>query len=229
MKIYKVKKKRAHIDSPPITGKPGSGVAPGLRDDNEWLQYNGSMTEQELEEYWQKPFNVKPDLGFYAWAKPQVTLRSPDDSELQKPIFIREAFMNFFQDETKRDKYIELNSIEHKKGEDTFSMDKALLYCSLIEELGPNFVNILVPYVQKFCASSEESEQRCAAEIIFGMIRGSRFWSYKPTSLLWNQILIPCFKVVLSNVTAETLGDWELCIAGGTKKTDPNRSVNADS
>ena len=145
-------------------------------------------------------FNVKPDLGFYAWAKPQVTLRSPDDSELQKPIFIREAFMNFFQDETKRDKYIELNSIEHKKGEDTFSMDKALLYCSLIEELGPNFVNILVPYVQKFCASSEESEQRCAAEIIFGMIRGSRFWSYKPASLLWNQILIPCFKVVLSNL-----------------------------
>ena len=102
-------------------------------------------------------------------------------------------------------------------------MDKALFYCSLTEELGPSFVTLLVPYVEKFVKSAEESEQRCAAEIMFGMIRGSRFWSYKPSSHLWKQVLIPSFKLVLTNITAETLVDWELCIAGGTKKTDPNR------
>ena len=187
------------------------------------MQYKPNMTEKELQEYWQKPYCVKPELGFYTWPKPEVTLRVSDDTQLQHPDYVREAFLKFFTDQTKRDKFIELNSIEHKKGEDSFSMDKGLLYCSLIEEFGSEFAQILVPYVEKFSKSTEESEQRCAAEIVFGMIRGSRFWTYKPVSQLWNQVLIPCFKSVLSNVTTETIVDWEMCVSGGTKKADPNR------
>ena len=34
-------------------------ISPGLRSDNEWLQYKSDMSEQELIEYWDKPFNVK--------------------------------------------------------------------------------------------------------------------------------------------------------------------------
>ena len=105
-----MKKKRAHLDfSSSITAESNSIFQPGLRSDNEWMQYKGDMTEKDLEIYWEKPYNVKPELGFYAWAKPQTTLRVPDDAELVEPSFVRDKFLEFFNDPTKRDKYIELN------------------------------------------------------------------------------------------------------------------------
>ena len=39
------------------------------------------MSEQELIDYWNKPFSVKPANGFYAWTKPQIVLRISDDTK----------------------------------------------------------------------------------------------------------------------------------------------------
>ena len=52
----------------------GDKVRPGIRPDNLWMQYNSQMTEKELAEYWERPFTVKPGLGYYAWSKPTVKL-----------------------------------------------------------------------------------------------------------------------------------------------------------
>lgn len=157
LKIYRVKRKHTQIEKPSSIDK----IEPGLRNGNEWLQYKSNMTENELLEYWQKPYSVKPEIGFYTWPKPKVKLHLPDDdTRLCNPNYVPLAFLNFFNDKTKTDKFIELNLIEHKKGEDSFSMDKGLLYCSLIEAFGIKFAQILVPYVEKFSKSSEESEQR---------------------------------------------------------------------
>ena len=49
-------------------------VRPGIRPDNLWLQYKSQMTDEELSNYWDKPFSVKPGSGFYAWSKPTVKL-----------------------------------------------------------------------------------------------------------------------------------------------------------
>ena len=97
------------------------------------------MSEDDLKNYWKQPFSVKPEMGFYAWKKPQVALRVPDDTELIEPAFVREAFLAFFQDKTKFEKYMELNTIEFKKGEDIFSIDKAQFYNALFEQFGKNF------------------------------------------------------------------------------------------
>ena len=155
LKIYKVKKKNIQIESPSV-----NKIEPGLRSDNQWLQYKSDMTENELQEYWQKSYSVKPEIGFYTWTKPKVKLHVPDDTQLRYPDFVPVAFLNFYNDKTKRDKFIELNIIEHKKGEDSFSMDKGLLYCSLVEAFGCEMAQILAPYVEKFSKSTEESEQR---------------------------------------------------------------------
>ena len=221
LKLYKVKKQKTEIE-PPIV----SANHPGHRQDNSWMQYDSKMSEKDLENYWTKPFAVKPQLGFYAWPVPKVKLRISDDTTLTQPDFVPNAFMEFFSDKTKLEKFIELNTMEIKKGEDLFSMDKALFYCSLFDQLGPHFLPIFAPYVAKFCASSEESEQRCAAEIVFGMIKGSRFWTFEPSHKLWKDILIPTFKTILSNVTTETIQDWEICLSGEINigLNDKNRS-----
>ena len=67
---------------------------------------------------------------------------------------------------------IELNTIEVKKGEDLFSMDKGMLYCELFESFGPKILPIFQPYVLKFIASGEECQQRWASEMVFGLIKG---------------------------------------------------------
>ena len=65
-----------------------------------------------------------------------------------------------------------MNTIEVKKGEDLFSMDKGMLYCELFESFGPKILPIFQPYVLKFTASSEECQQRWASEMVFGLIKG---------------------------------------------------------
>ena len=52
---------------------------------------------------------------------------------------------------------------------------------------------------------------------------GCRFWSFEHVNKLWNEVLIPCFKLILSNVSSETLPDWEICLSGATNRQDSNR------
>ena len=216
MKIYKVKRQRVEIPSPSI-----SQSHPGSRSDNAWMQYDSS---KDLQTYWSEPFSVKPEMGFSAWTQPKVKLRKAEDKvEFSTPAFLRQSILGFFQDPVKLQKFIELNTVEIKKGEDIFSMDKGLLYASLFDQFGPEMLPIFVPFVQKFTANTEESEQRCAAEMVFGLIKGSRFWPYEPVERLWTSILVPAFQTVLSNVTGETVQDWEICLSGATNKHDANR------
>ena len=63
------------------------------------------MSLSDLEAYWEKPFTVKPEIGFYAWRK-ITKLRLVDDRVLSEPEFLAEAFMNFFSDKSKLEKFI---------------------------------------------------------------------------------------------------------------------------
>ena len=57
----------------------------------------------------------------------------------------------------------------------------------------------------------------------YSFFLGCRFWSFEPVNKLLNEVLIPCFKTILSNVTTETLQDWEICLSGATNRQDSNR------
>ena len=59
--------------------------------------------------------------------------------------------------------------------------------------------------------------------IIFFFSLGCRFWSFEHVNKLWNEVLIPSFKLILSNVSSDTLPDWEICLSGATNRQDSNR------
>ena len=170
MKIYKVKRPKTTIDHPDDFVQ--DAIKPGIRSDNEWLQYKKNMTEEETIEYWNKPFSVKSDTGFYTWTKPQIVLRISDDSHLDEPSFLWDSFTKFFKNDSKKEKFIELNSNEQIKGKDSFSDQKANFYKFLFESFGLDMVKYFEPYVIKFCSSVEECEQICASEIIAGLMKG---------------------------------------------------------
>ena len=117
---------------------------------------------------------------------------------------------------------MELNSLEHDKGSDFFSTDRGLFLSFLLENLGPRIAAVFQPHVERLVGSPEESQQRAAAEMIYGIVRGSRFWDFSSSEAIWSWLL-PVFQQVLNNVTAETQSDWDFCFSGVSNKADPNR------
>lgn len=71
-------------------------------------------------------------------------------------------------------------------------------------------------------ADSHESTQRCVAEIIAGLIRGSKHWTFEKVEKLW-ELLCPLLRTALSNITVETYNDWGTCIATSCESRDPRK------
>ena len=75
--------------------------------------------------------------------------------------------------------------------------------------------------------------------MVYGLVRGSRFWDWESSQQLWawllpvfqqvrnnvtrNKNLTQYFYQVLNNVTSETQSDWDFCFSGASNKADPNR------
>ena len=203
-----------------------NNIKPGRRPDNDFLQYREFKNEQELKEYWQKPFIVKPYLGFYHWSAPQTKCRTTNKNYAIGSRFpeIDKVFKTKFGDSNYVSNFIRLNAIEHKKGEDTFNMDKALFYSMIFEIYGDLFLPEFSRHVVNLSQSVEESDQRSAAEMIYGIVRGSRFWPFEPSRALWIDLLNPVIKsLCTTHITQESIADWEICFSALSNKIDPNR------
>ena len=60
-------------------------------------------------------------------------------------------------------------------------------------------------HIEKLVCSPEESQQRAAAEMVYGLVRGMRFWDYQSAHQAWTW-LIPVFQQVGSNTVVCTPG-----------------------
>eukprot|EP00096_Caligus_rogercresseyi_P015882 TRINITY_DN8371_c0_g1_i1.p1 TRINITY_DN8371_c0_g1~~TRINITY_DN8371_c0_g1_i1.p1 ORF type:complete len:1198 (+),score=314.38 TRINITY_DN8371_c0_g1_i1:1590-5183(+) len=221
MKVLKVK--RARIGK--SFSNEGHYLKPGAREDNEWMQYKRITDPDELKAYWEKPFSVKTNLGYYFWSQGETQLRLVDESEpTEDKNNVRASIHERFSNAEYVNKFIDLNSIEHKKGEDFFSWDKAFFFSGLFEAFNDSFLEVLLKKVGPLVESSEESHQRIAAEVICGIVGGARFWSYERSKRLWEDHLLPLLdKLLSSSLTNETLNDWEVCFSAITNKVDQNR------
>jgi proteasome activator subunit 4 len=210
-----------------VPGCPTLSVTrPGIRQDNLLLQYQGRMEQGQLETYWSKPFIVKSYMGYFSWPckEEKVFVRKiqPVENFIIQPGSVRGLISEFFMDETRVKQFVEFNSLEHEKGADFFSTDRGLFLSFLLENTGPALATVFQPHIERLVGSPEESQQRAAAEMVYGLVRGSRFWDWGSTSQLWCWLL-PVFQQVLNNVTAETQSDWDFCFSGVSNKADPNR------
>jgi len=146
---------------------------------------------------------------------------SPEDFNAN-PDSVRHLISQFFLDEAQVARFVELNSLEHEKGIDFFSMDRGLFLSFLLENVGPKLGQVFQSHIEKLVGSPEESQQRAAAEMVYGLTRGMRFWDFQSAQQVWSWLL-PVFQKVLTSVTLETQSDWDLCFSGASNKADPNR------
>lgn len=175
---------------------------------------------------WNQPRYIhKTNIGYYTWPQ-ELTVYAPSS---EQPNFDKNSLSDqerevekFFLDEQNVEKFIKYLSLEDKKGRDRFSTGRLLVFKGLFRNHGDSFLPIFLPHLRRLVADKQESSQRCAAEIMCGIIKGSKHWTYEMTEAMWTE-MIPIIRSALSNLTVETINDWTLSISNATKDRDPNK------
>uniref|UniRef100_A0A8C9TJ04 Proteasome activator subunit 4 n=1 Tax=Scleropages formosus TaxID=113540 RepID=A0A8C9TJ04_SCLFO len=197
----------------------------GDRPDNRWLQYDSSHLPRSQQDWERCRFVEKTHWGYYGW--PKLMMYCPSEKTMQcitrKEMCEREQIIyDHFSDSVFIDQLIRFLSLEDRKGKDKFNPRRFCLFKGLFRNFGDDFLPLLRPHMERLVADTHESPQRCVAEIIAGLIRGSKHWSYSKVESLW-EVLCPLIRTALSNITVETYADWGTCIATACESRDPRK------
>ncbi|MGH0175630.1 UNVERIFIED_CONTAM: hypothetical protein FKN15_071240 [Acipenser sinensis] len=172
-------------------------------------------------------FVEKTHWGYYSWPQkltlyapveeqPKLGLKREDMTEVEQIIF------DHFSDPKFIEQLIKFLSLEDRKGKDKFSPRRFCLFKGLFRNFDNTFLPVLRPHLERLVADSHESTQRCVAEIVAGLIRGCKHWTFEKVEKLW-EFLCPLIRTALTNITVETYSDWGTCIATACESRDPRK------
>ncbi|KAJ7404837.1 hypothetical protein WISP_143263 [Willisornis vidua] len=148
--------------------------------------------------------------------QPKLGRRRDELTEAEQVIY------DHFSDPKFVEQLIKFLSLEDRKGKDKFNPRRFCLFKGLFRNFDDAFLPVLQPHLERLVADSHESTQRCVAEIIAGLIRGSKHWTFEKVEKLW-KLLCPLLRTALSNITVETYNDWGTCIATSCESRDPRK------
>nr|CAD7425108.1 unnamed protein product [Timema monikensis] len=208
-------------------GEPIGGMKPGPRPDNQWVQYSSENRPLSAEE-WDKPrYLHKPYHGFYTWPK-EVKIYAPSSEQPSLPRSIEDMnaveqeVAHFFSHQGNVHKLVGFLSLEEKKGKDKFNDYRFMMFKGLFRNFGDYHISYFLPHLERLVLDKHESSQRCAAEILAGIIRGAKHWPFEMVVKMWDK-LCPILKTAMANMTEETIADWGICFATASECRDPNR------
>uniref|UniRef100_A0A2K5QC34 Proteasome activator complex subunit 4 n=1 Tax=Cebus imitator TaxID=2715852 RepID=A0A2K5QC34_CEBIM len=228
LKQLKRTHKKLTINPCEISGYPKpTQIIAGDRPDNHWLHYDSKTIPRTKKEWESSCFVEKTHWGYYTWPKNMVVYagveeqpklgRSREDmTEAEQIIF------DHFSDPKFVEQLITFLSLEDRKGKDKFNPRRFCLFKGIFRNFDDAFLPVLKPHLERLVADSHESTQRCVAEIIAGLIRGSKHWTFEKVEKLW-ELLCPLLRTALSNITVETYNDWGACIATSCESRDPRK------
>lgn len=205
----------------------GSDVQPGYREDNLWLQYDVEKVPRSQEE-WDQPRYVYKMDGFFGWSSDfSVYAPSKDQPKLDRTIEEmnehERVIFTFFDKQENIDKLIKFWSLEEKKGRDKFNRSRFCLIKGVMNSFGDLFLDKFVKHLRPLIEDkASESNHRCAAEIMAGIMRGAKHWSYSKTAALY-EMMMPLIRLALNNVTVDTDTYWGTCFATAVEFIDPSK------
>lgn len=202
-------------------------LTPGERNDNKWLCIMNNEVEDELS--WDSNIGIvnKTRYGYYCYPRtskgyspvseqPKLNRTVDEMTEAERLIY------QVFMDKEFVEKLISFLSLEEHKGKDHFDTQRTQMFKNLFRNYGSCVVEHFKPHLEKLAVDSQESSQRCASEIIAGLVRGSNHWSYKMMKEV-REWLEPLLVKVLSVVHPETQEDWYQCFSEISADRDPRR------
>ncbi|XP_056326451.1 proteasome activator complex subunit 4A isoform X1 [Danio aesculapii] len=208
-------------------GKAVVSLLMGDRPDNQWLQYDSRRLPHSQRDWDECCFIEKTHWGYSTWPRKLMLYapleEQPKQGQTREEMNESEQIIyDHFSDQLFIDQFIQYLSLEDRKGKDKFSPRRFCLFKGLFRNFDEAFLPLLKPHMERLVADSHESPQRCVAEIVSGLIRGSKHWSYSKVEKLW-ALLCPLLRKALSNITIETYTDWGTCIATACESRDPRK------
>ncbi|KAI8578771.1 hypothetical protein K450DRAFT_245430 [Umbelopsis ramanniana AG] len=191
-------------------------------------------TRQFLENSW-TPIGSDCDLvdnmvtGWYVWPKSYeaYSLEPPNSEEIVIDQACQEGFEEFRKAYTSSDFWSKITvymSQETSKGqEDAFSGTNARLYKSIFGMFLDEPLDAVKPEIERLCSQADQkNQQRAAAELVAGIVRGSKHWPLEKTTALWDW-LGPLLRKTFAAITPDSLTYWEGMVKFCVSQRDPRR------
>ncbi|XP_026870024.2 proteasome activator complex subunit 4A isoform X2 [Electrophorus electricus] len=199
----------------------------GDRPENQWLRYDSTRLPRSQQDWDKCCFIEKTHWGYSTWPRKLMLYAPPEEQPKQgktrEEMTGREQIIyDHFTDPIFINQLLQYLSLEERKGKDKFSSCRFYLFKGLFRNFGDALLPGLKAHMERLVADTHESRQRCVAEIISGLIRGSKHWSYSKVETLWAW-LCPLLRTALFNITIETYADWGTCIAMACESRDPRK------
>ncbi|XP_061414922.1 proteasome activator complex subunit 4 isoform X2 [Lethenteron reissneri] len=202
-------------------------VQPGERPDTRWVQYDAKRLPRSQKAWEETVFVEKTHWGYYTWPRQMMVYkpyseqpklgRSRDEmSEAEQVVY------DHFIDPAFVEKFIALLSLEDRKGKDKFNARRFILFKGLFRNFDDAFLPVFLPHMERLVTDVHESAQRCVAEIIAGIIRGAKHWTFEKVEKMWG-LICPLLRTALSNISVETFMDWGTCISTSCESQDPRK------
>jgi proteasome activator subunit 4 len=156
----------------------------------------------------------KLSVGWYSWPDEySVYMPRTDDKALPRvDAASQDAFNKFIESFGSSEFWPKLMTFMSQEStrdrDDNFSVVNAHLFKSIFQMYEDQFLDYVKPELAKMCAISEKNQQRAAAELLAGLIRGSKHWKLSSSRVLWEWV-IPLLEKTFSTVTPDSLIYWE--------------------
>jgi proteasome activator subunit 4 len=111
----------------------------------------------------------------------------------------------------------------NQKQEDRFSSSSARLFASIFQMYGDAPLASAKEHIEMLAlASDQKNSQRAAAEILGGLIRGTKHWNLNKLNTVW-EWLTPLLRKVFNVITPDSLTYWESFVRFCSARRDPRR------
>ena len=199
---------------------------PGYRADNSWHLYEPTYLkatlsdEKEDTDRWNNTiFLDKSYWGYYCWPSSIQVNANQRSQEINKHFAeaIKPVAEKFRDDPEFFKKFIKLATIEESKGNEQFDKKKFYLFKALFRNYGTiHIINNLFEHLNALVRDRQSQTHECshklAAEIVCGLIRGSKYWPLAQLKQMWSQLKL-IFDLIIENVSTETLVIWLDCFS----------------
>ncbi|KAI8048198.1 hypothetical protein BDF22DRAFT_703922 [Syncephalis plumigaleata] len=195
--------------------------------DNFTATYVQNSLDVETVAEW--PLLDKNYIGTRVWPDKMITYQfgteplyptsmPPDVQEIYMTLSVPLSQSSFWS------RLLDYTAKEHETGSAGRTLEQACAAYKLIAEIfGVKAMQAQLQPLRVFIEAYDEShKQQAAAEMLSGIIRGSKHWPQADRDYMWQETL-PLLQLALDHATPETLQCWEFCVYYIIVNRDPRR------
>lgn len=185
----------------------------------------GPDADKDISKWEATNFLDKSYWGYYCWPtevpvnsnkRDTFNKKSEDSSNSYKHV-IKPILKRFHKDADFVEKFVKYSTIEESKGNELFDKKRFHMFKALFRNFGStDIINGLFKHLNRLVNDREqethESNHKLAAELIAGLIRGSKYWPLGQLKVMWME-LKEILDIAIKNISSTTLVIWLSCLS----------------